>query len=475
MFSDSVMQRNFSHKQSISTTLIVAVVIVIIAVAGVGAYALTVKPSATTVTATSTTTGSAKTTTATLTTTATTSEAPVTLSVWDTYTPGSGEQIAFNKTISTFSTTYPWITLNVQTQAFSAAESDYITAALANQAPDVLRAANDWTGSLVAQGFLQPLTTLANSTFLAQYTSGSIGAYSINGKLYGLAENTNGLALLYNKALFSAAGLSGPPTSTNGTTNSITSDSAALLAKNSSTIPIIFPSNNGYWWFPWLFGYNGVIFTPGVPPNPQINSTAAVDATAYLNYLVNQGYMPPQPSDSDMTAAFCDGQAAMILDGPWDISMYNSCPGLSWAATPMPNVTSTGSALAPTWGYQGWVISSGLPLNVQQAAFDFISFVSSYNAQANLFTYAEDLPTNVALASSTLITGNSTAAGFAAQGLLAANAYGYNSAAMNNVWTPVGNALVAAEPTSQSQIVTIPTIQSQLDTAETAIITANGG
>jgi arabinogalactan oligomer / maltooligosaccharide transport system substrate-binding protein len=454
------MKRNFSHKRAVSTTVIAIVVIVVIVIAAAGAYALTIKPSSSTTT--------------------TSTNTPVTLTVWDTYTPGSGEQVAFNKTISTFSAAYPWITLNIQTQPFSSAESDYITAAIANQAPDVLRAANDWTGTLVAQGFLQSLQPYVNSKLLANYTTGSNGAYSVNGQLYGLGENTNGLALLYNKALFSTAGLSGPPTTTNGSTNSIVSDAKALASmkfnSTSNVIPIAFPQNNGYWFWPWLFGYGGTIFTSGVPPNPTINSTAAVSAVQFLNALVNQGYMPPQlASSSDMTAAFCAGQVAMILDGPWDISTYQACSGLSWAAAPMPNVTSTGLSLAPTWGYQGWVISSGLPLNVQQAAFDFITFVTSYSAQQNLFKYALDLPDNVALATSSLITGNSTVSGFAAQGLLAANAYGYNSAAMNNVWTPVGNALAAAEPTSQSQIVTAATIQSQLNTAETAIITANGG
>jgi len=359
--------------------------------------------------------------------------------------------------------------LNVQAQSSSAAESDFITASLAGQGPDVLREANDWTGPLVAQGFLQPLDSFVNQTFLSEYSNASLGDYTFNGHLYGLGENINGLALLYNKALFSAAGLSGPPT----TTSQLLTDSAALLAKNSSTIPIIFPSNNGYWWYPFFIGFGGQIFQPGsVPPYPEINSTAALDATLFLNKLVNDKYMPPQPSDNDMTSAFTSGQAAMIIDGPWDASNYVSTKGLQWSVAPLPTVSNTSMPIAPTWGSQGWAMSSGLPPNVQQASFDFIAFVTSEQAQLNLFKMAGDLPTNTALAASSTITGNTTFAGFVAQEATASPLP--NSPAMGDTWTPVGNALTAAEPTTTGQIVSSSTIQGQLDSAETAILTAEG-
>ena len=478
------MKRNFSDRQAVSRVVVAIVVVVIIVIAAAGTLALTIKPATTTgpttltVTTTAVTTSavtttatSAVTTTATsaVTTTATTTQAPVTLTVWDTYAPGSGEFTAFNKTIADFNMVYPWITLNIQTQPFNSAEADFITAALANQAPDVLRVSNDWTGPLVAQGFIQPIDSFVNSTFMQQYSNASTADYTFNGHLYGLGENINGLALIYNKALFTAAGLSGPPT----TTDQLLSDAQALLAKNASTIPIIFPANNGYWWYPFLFGFGGQIFQSGtVPPTPLVNSTAAVDATMFLNKLVNDGYMPPQPSDSDMTSAFTSGQAAMIIDGPWDVSTWTAVSGLEWAVAPLPTVSNTSLPIAPTWGSQGWEISSDLPAHVQQAAFDFISYVTTASAQANLFTYAGDLPTSTTLASSSTITSNSTFAGFVLQEATAGPLP--NSPQMGDTWTPVGNALAAAEPTSPTQVVTSATIQSQLNGAETSIITAEG-
>jgi arabinogalactan oligomer/maltooligosaccharide transport system substrate-binding protein len=134
----------------------------------------------------------------------------VTLTVWVTYHLGSGEYTAFNQTLAAFETTYPYIHLNLESHDPTTAQSDFVTASLAGQAPDVLREANDWTGAYVEAGFLAPLNSFVNSTFLSQYFPAALQDYTFQGHLWGLPENINGLALVYNKALLP----NGPPTTT---------------------------------------------------------------------------------------------------------------------------------------------------------------------------------------------------------------------------------------------------------------------
>jgi len=194
----------------ISTAILAVVVIILLIVVGAGVYyytSSTVTPS----TSVSTTVSTSVSTSVSLTTvTAPTTEAPVTITVWVDYTPGQAEYKAFNQTVAGFESAYPYITLNLETHDPSTQESDFETAAIANQAPDVVRGPSDWTGTFVGGGFITSLNPYVNSTFMSQYFPAAIQDFTYQGHLWGLPENINGLGLVYNKALLP----NGPPTTT---------------------------------------------------------------------------------------------------------------------------------------------------------------------------------------------------------------------------------------------------------------------
>jgi arabinogalactan oligomer/maltooligosaccharide transport system substrate-binding protein len=415
----------------------------------------------------------------------------VTLTVWETYAPSSSinsEFGAFNKSLSAFKLAYPYITVNVQTHPYSSEESDFTTASLAGAAPDVIRIGNDWTGSLVVEGFLTPIDQFTNSTFLSQYFPASIADYQYMGHLYGLPENINGLALIYNEALFAAAGITSPP----ATTAQLVSDAQAMTVYSSScaitTAGIAFAAaggfSSGYWWWPFLDGFGGSVFNATNPAKPTLNSSAAVASVEWLNGLVTDanplsaagchGVMPPGTDYGTAETMFDTAHAAMTINGPWEISTINgslTALGDKFAVVPLPTVSSTGKPLAPFIGSQGWAIASGKPAAETAAAFDFISFITNYNSQKNLVSLSGDLPANKNLASSSVVTSNPASVGFLAQAALSAPAV--DTPEMSVVYSVIG-ALGAAEPTSATAPVSVSTIQSTLNACQAAAIKSIG-
>lgn len=454
---------NTTLRRGISNAVVAIVIVILVVVVGAGVYAYTAS--------------TVKGTTTTVISTATSTETPVTITVWETYAPSTSvnsEFGAFNKSLAAFETAYPWITVDVQTHPFSSEQSDFTTASLANQAPDVIRVSNDWTGAFVAEGFLQPINSFVNSTFLSQYFNASIADYQYGGHLWGLPENINGIGLIYNKALVPT-----PPT----TTDQLVSDAQSITKYSSScqitTAGIVMANaggfESGYEWWPFLAGFGGSVFNASNPTQPVINSSAAVASVEFLDGLVTNpngstgcnGVMPPSFDSTSALNMFTSGNAGMLIDGPWDLGPINSS-GISYGVTALPTVSSTGLSLAPFLGSQGWEIASGKSAAVTQASFDFIAFITNYNSQKNLVSLSGDLPANAALASDTSVFTYSGDVGFLTQA--ASSSPAVNIPEMGIVYSDLGGPLGLAEPSTSTSPVTAATIQTQLNSAEAACI-----
>jgi arabinogalactan oligomer / maltooligosaccharide transport system substrate-binding protein len=461
---------NMTLRRGISNTIVAVIIVILVVVVGAGVYAYTistVSPSTTTVTRTATST-----------------ETPVSITVWETYAPSTSvnsEFGAFNKSLAAFETAYPWITVNVETQPSSSEQSNFETASLANQAPDVVRVANDWTGAFVAEGLLTPINSFVNSTFLSQYFNASIADYQYQGHLWGLPENVNGIGLIYNKALVPT-----PPT----TTDQLVSDAQSITKYSSScaitTAGIVMANaggfESGYEWWPFLTGFGGSVFNATSPTTPTLNSSAAVASVEFLDGLVTNsnpssstgcnGVMPPSFDSTSALNMFTSGNAGMLIDGPWDLGPINSS-GISYGVAALPTVSSTGLSLAPFLGSQGWEIASGKSAAVTQASFDFIAFITNYNSQKNLVELSGDLPANAALASDTSVFTYPADVGFLAQA--ATSSVAVNIPQMGIVYSDIGGPLGLAEPSTSTSPVTAATIQTQLNNAEAACLRDIGG
>jgi len=464
-----------SLRRGISTTIVAVIVVILVVAVGAGVYyytASTVTPSTSTSVSTTVST-SVRTSVSTV--TAPHTMAPVTLTVWEQYAPApsaSSEFGAFNMSLTAFETQYPYITVNLQTHPDGSIRSDFVTASLAGQAPDIMRGPNDQTGLLVSGGFLAPIDAYVNSTFLSQYFPAAVSDFQFQGHTWGLAENTNFLALIYNKALVPT-----PPTTTDQLISMAQSITKTDATGKITTAGIAFSFSGGmgggYWWWPFLNGFGGSVFAAGNVKLPAVNSSQAVSSIEFVNSLVTQSKVMPAAADyGTAETLFKTGHAGMTINGPWDISTYQLNKSLSIGVAPLPTVSSTGKPLAPFIGAQGWWIASGKPAAETDAAFKFIAWMTNFQSQKNMAQATSDLPSNKALAQDPLIANDPIRSGFLAQAALGAEAI--NTPEMGVVYSNIGGYLTAAEATSDSSNVTPAQIQTQLNQAEATIIRAIG-
>jgi arabinogalactan oligomer/maltooligosaccharide transport system substrate-binding protein len=172
-----------------------------------------------------------------------------------------------------------------------------------------------------------------------------------------------------------------------------------------------------------------------------------------------------------MTNMFASGNAAMIIDGPWDEGNWVKA-NINYGIAPLPTVSSTGLPMAPIIGAQGWFIASGKPPAETAAAFKFVAWFTNEQHQTDEFSLAGDLPSNALLANSTTITSSPAAVGYLAQA--ATSGPTPNFPAMGEAYTATGSYLTTIAPSSSSTTITTTAIQAGLNSIESEILKALG-
>jgi arabinogalactan oligomer/maltooligosaccharide transport system substrate-binding protein len=133
---------------------------------------------------------------------------------------------------------------------------------------------------------------------------------------------------------------------------------------------------------------------------PELNSSAMAEALEFWYNLTYKLHInAPDVTPSIEQQLFTHNEAAIIFDGPWDLGIYVPALGANLGAAPLPVVSQTGLRASPFVGSTGWVISSpqasGATPQQIQAALLFIQFMTSYQPEMNLWTYAHDISANI--------------------------------------------------------------------------------
>ncbi|WP_188596969.1 extracellular solute-binding protein [Thermocladium modestius] len=384
---------------------VIAVVIIVVIVAA--AAALTYKPPVKTTTTPTTTTSTTTTlpptsttptttTTSTPTTTTTTTapssasfcasvSGPVTITVWDTYSPSENE--AFNASLAQFEAEYPCIKVEVTT-GVQVSTGNFEAAAKAGKAPIIYRDTSNDAGALFAGGLLLNLSKYIPASLLAQYNPIAIRNFELNGSLYGLPDNINYIVMFYNKKY-----IPNPPNTTNQLIQM-----ALQVNKTYGVWGIAYGmgSEYGYRFAAWLAGFGGHIFNGAGYPAVNATPAAAEAMEFWYNLTYDLHINAPDMNPTLEGNLFSQGKAAIIFDGPWDLATYVKALGPNLGAAPLPVVSQTGLYAEPFIGSTGWVISvpqaSGATPEQIKAAILFIEFMSGPVQELNLWKYAGDIP-----------------------------------------------------------------------------------
>ncbi len=314
----------------------------------------------------------------------------VTLTYWYTESPREAPEI--RKLIHQFEQQNPDIEINAVQKPFLMAQSAFVTAAHAGNAPDIFLSDIGWVTQFASQRYLLNIDSYSSQNNLSDYLSIPLSYDYYNGSLYGLPQETDFLALLYNKAELERAGITSPP----ATMADFERDAEKIVQSKTATYG--FETNGmGYYALPFLYAFGGGMFDQH--NNILVNSNQSVDGLKFLLKLQNTDKVMPTNVNfsggaSNAISDFSSGKAAMTFGGSsyvsniWAGSAFTGKhSNLGIAGIPTGPAGQTGSPLDG----QSYVISAGTahPFEANQ----FISFMSSTASQVAIAKANHTLPT----------------------------------------------------------------------------------
>jgi len=312
------------------------------------------------------------------------------ISVWQDFS--QTEFPAFAKAVSQFEAQNPGLSVIWDNQT-TPSPSNYVSAALACQAPDVLIGTSDFAGGLFFDGFLENLSARLPSSAFSTFLPGALSDVTQNGAVYGFPLNVNGVAMIYNKALIPTA-----PTTTDqmiSAAKNVTVSSGGKI----TTAGLVYglDSDGGYRFPAWQSAFGGQMFSSTGAPD--LNTTATVNALTFThNFTTVDGIEPTGvTSESTYESLFEAGKAGIIFDGPWDIQSYIAALGAqNVGVAPIPVVSQTGLHPEPFWGSIGAFVSnsnsSGASPALINGSIKFAQFLATPLVEGELWNSSGDIP-----------------------------------------------------------------------------------
>jgi multiple sugar transport system substrate-binding protein len=218
--------------------------------------------------------------------------------------------------------------------------SKELLAAQQGNSPDVLIVDNPVVSTLADAGVLTD--TAQTSLDTSAISSNLLAAGQLSGKTYGTPIGANTLALYYNKAVLSAAGVD---IASVKDWPSLTAALAKVTAagKKGITFSAIGTEEGSFQFLPWFWG-SGAALT-------KLDSPQAASALSLWTDWLKKGYAPNSVINNTQTTSwqeFATGQFAFSENGTWQLANAKKA-GLDYGIIPIPAMGG-GAAAAPTGG-----------------------------------------------------------------------------------------------------------------------------
>ena len=229
--------------------------------------------------------------------------------------------------------------------------------------PNLLFTDNPTLQQIASTGALTPVTDYGITT--DGYYPGIVKAGTYQDKVYGIAPGVNGLALIYNKDLLAAAGVEPPKTwdELKSAAAKLTKDGKYGLAFSA------IPSEEGTWQFLPFFWSNKAELS-------QLDSPQSTQALQYVTDLVTGGSASKSVvtwNQNDVADQFVTGNAAMMVNGSWNLARLDEQKSLHYGVVPIPVPQAGGSPSVALGGEVGAIPVTTGP--GQQAAGKVLSCI----------------------------------------------------------------------------------------------------
>jgi basic membrane lipoprotein Med (substrate-binding protein (PBP1-ABC) superfamily)/maltose-binding protein MalE len=330
---------------------------------------------------------------------------PVTITFWE----QEGDTIdsgILDPLVAEFMAANPTITVERTHYGNEELRTQFQTASLAGQAPDLFRGPNDPIGVFAAMGIVLPVKDMFDQAFLDTFLPGALAGGVLKGVMYGIPDvYGNHLMLLYNKTMVTKVPADWDELI--ATAQSVTKGDTWGLAIN---------SREPFWLAAFLGGFGGSALDPATDA-PTLNTPAMVKTLQFMADLTNK-YKIVAPGCDYNTAdtLFKEGKAAFLINGDWSLSGYTDAK-VDFGTAAMPPIKETGLYPTPMTSGKYWVISSQVQKGT--AKFDavkkFVEFMAGEKAQGVWLEKNKQLPSNKNVANSPTIQSDPILAGSMAQ------------------------------------------------------------
>jgi ABC-type glycerol-3-phosphate transport system substrate-binding protein len=243
-------------------------------------------------------------------------EAPAALTIWQTY--NDDEYPVFKEIVAKFQEAHPGVTIDVVRLPFAGAEPKIQTALTTKTEPDIARVDVSFLSKLASKNALLPLDEYVPAEFASDILPVALASCGFGGALYGLPDQTNGLCLFYNKALFRQAGLD--PEKPPATWDELIAYGKKLTNEKDGVYGV--GLRNSLWWsLPFFYTY-GTTFLSEDGKHCLLGSPEGVAAfqlkvDMYRKHRIEGGAWRAGGIVDDQ--GFQSGRYAMVMNGPWAV------------------------------------------------------------------------------------------------------------------------------------------------------------
>jgi multiple sugar transport system substrate-binding protein len=280
----------------------------------------------------------------------------VNLTFWSFNDPIQKQVDLFNSTHSNIHVTY-----TKEPSGFGQYYPKILAAQRAGNAPDVALIEYQYVPTMVANGALVDISKYGANDAKSQFDPAAWALDGENGAQYGYPQDTGPMALFYNKAIFTQAGISAPP----ATWDEFAADAVKIHALGPKYYISAFPPNSTGWFqgLEWQAGAQWFSIDSAKQAwKVAVNSDASKKVTDYWQALLDKGLVSTVADFSnDWNTGLNDGTVASWPSAVWGqgvISGNAKDASGKWAVATMPQWTA-GSKATAMWGGSGISVISG--------------------------------------------------------------------------------------------------------------------
>lgn len=332
----------------------------------------------------------------------------------------------------------------------------------AGTGPDVITIPGDQIGTAVTEGLLKELKVSKKTQSI--YTDSAMESQIVDGKVYGLPKAVESTVLFYNKKLVSEKDL--PQTT----------EEWYKFSKEERTrgkYGLLALWDQIYYAQGVFSGYGGYIFgkkSSGAynPKDIGLNNSGAIEAANYVSKFYKDGLFPKgilgDKGINVLDSLFTEGKAAAVISGPWNFDVYKKA-GIDYGVVQLPKLAN-GKPMSSFIGVKSYNVST-YSKNAALAE-KFVKFVSNANNSKKRYEVTNEVPAIKSLVNSAAVKSDVNAEAVAKQSQNAELTP--NITEMDQVWTPINNALQVVDTGKATAKNALNSAVSQINSA----IKANG-